>query len=75
MPNGELIKKIRMTYCEEQKEFCRRFPVSLSAISAWENNRRTPRIPQIRMLVELAKKVGLKIKFEDFFNENTSSAK
>ena len=70
MKNGELIKKIRMTYCEEQKEFCKRFPVSPSAMSGWENNNKNPRFPHLRTLVELARKVGLKIKFEDFFNED-----
>ena len=75
MTKGELIKRIRLEYGEEQKDFCKRFSVSHSTISWWESDRRNPRFPHLKMLVELAKKVGLKIKFEDFINENSKNTK
>jgi DNA-binding transcriptional regulator YiaG len=69
MSTAEVIKKIRMTLCLEQKEFGELLGISYSSVSHYETSIRQPRLPVIRKLLELCKKHKIKVSIEDFLSE------
>lgn len=68
MSTAEAVKTIRLSFCMEQKEFAALIGVSISTVSHYETSTRTPRLPIVKKLLELAKQQKIKISVEDFFN-------
>jgi DNA-binding transcriptional regulator YiaG len=66
MRASENIKKLRLSLGLEQSEFAQEVGVSTGTVCNWEKERRTPRLPKIRKMVELAKRNKLKFVLEDF---------
>lgn len=61
-----MIRKIRLSFCLEQKEFAELIGMSKQAIWQYEKGLRKPRLPAIRKLLALAKKKDIKTCTEDF---------
>lgn len=68
MTVNENIKKLRLTIGLQQGEFGKIFDVTTSTVCNWESGRRSPRLPKIRQMVELAKKHKIKASIEDFLS-------
>jgi DNA-binding transcriptional regulator YiaG len=68
MTVAEAIKNLRMALCLQQKEFAALIDVTESSVCNWESGRRSPRLPKIRKMMELAKKNKIKFNSEDFLN-------
>jgi DNA-binding transcriptional regulator YiaG len=66
MKVNENIKKLRLTLGLQQGEFGKIFSVTTSTVCNWESGRRSPRLPNIRKMVEFAKKHKIKLLIEDF---------
>jgi DNA-binding transcriptional regulator YiaG len=60
------IKKLRLALGLEQSEFGKEFDVTPGTVCNWETGRRTPRLPKIRQMIELAKRHKMKFNIEDF---------
>lgn len=67
MATSDLVKKIRLSLCLEQKEFAALLGISNASVSHYETKSRRPKLSTIRKLLELAKKQKIKISVEDFF--------
>ena len=63
---GAAIKQLRLMLCLEQHEFAELMGVVTGTVWNWEHGKRSPRLPNIRKMVELAKKNKLKIEITDF---------
>lgn len=68
MTAGEAIKSIRMALLLNQAEFGAKLGVSSAAICSWELEKKKPRLHHIRTILEMAKKLKLKIDAKDFIN-------
>jgi transcriptional regulator with XRE-family HTH domain len=66
MKSSEMIKRIRLSFCLDQKEFGELIAMSRQAIWQYEKGIRKPRLPTIRKLLMLAKKNHIKTCTEDF---------
>jgi len=64
----ENIKKLRLALGYEQAEFAKEFDVTAGTVCNWESGRRLPRLPKIRLMVELAKRHKIKVAVEDFLS-------
>jgi DNA-binding transcriptional regulator YiaG len=68
MTPQQMIKKLRLSLGLEQREFGKEFDVTAATVCNWESGRRSPRLPKIRAMVELAKKHKIKMQIEDFIS-------
>ncbi len=68
MKSAEMVKKIRLAFCLEQKEFGELMGISKQAIWQYERGMRRPRLQSVRKLLELAKKKKIKAEVEDFID-------
>lgn len=75
MSSSQTIKKIRLSLCLDQKEFAEKLELSTSTICGYERGYRTPRLPIIRKLLEIAKKNGMKLSIDDFINDQEKDFK
>lgn len=66
MTKGEKIKSLRMALCLEQHEFGDLIGVSWASVSHYERGTRSPRLPTIRKMVELAKENKINLTVDDF---------
>jgi len=66
MKVNENIKKLRLAIGFQLGEFGKIFSVTTSTVCNWESGRRSPRLPNIRKMVELAKKHRIKLTIDDF---------
>ena len=69
MSSADTIKKIRNAMCMQQEEFGHILGVSRQSVLNYENNKRKPKRPIIRILKELAEKNGVEFSLEDFLGE------
>lgn len=67
MKPAQIVKKIRISYLMEQKEFGLMIGKSTQAIYAYEKGVRKPRMEAIKKLIKLAKKKNIRVNIEDFF--------
>jgi|GEM_PF-2090890 DNA-binding transcriptional regulator YiaG len=68
MSVNEAIKKLRLLIGLEQSEFGQELEVTTGTVCNWEAGRRSPRLPKIRKMVELARKHKIKMNIEDFLS-------
>lgn len=68
MTPSQIIRHLRLTLGLEQHEFAKIFDVSFGTVSNWETGRRTPRLPKIRKMIELAKQNKIKLSVQEFLN-------
>jgi DNA-binding XRE family transcriptional regulator len=64
------IRKLRLTLSLQQNEMAKKIGVSPSAICAWEQDRRLPRLPHVRAMLELAKYNKITLTLEDFVDDS-----
>jgi transcriptional regulator with XRE-family HTH domain len=64
----DTIKNLRLALLLEQKEFGDLIGVDKSSICNYERGIRSPRLPIIRKMLELAKQHKIKITVDDFLN-------
>ncbi len=62
------IKKLRLALGLEQAEFGKEFDVTAGTVCNWETGRRAPRLPKIRLMIELARRHKIKLVIEDFLS-------
>ena len=62
----KLILKLRMWLGYEQAEFGKLLGVTRGTVSNWEHARRVPKLPKIRLLVDIAKKNNIPMELNDF---------
>ena len=61
-----VIKQLRLSLGLEQGEFGNLLGVTPGTISNWENERRYPRLPKLRKMIEIAKEHKIKLSMQDF---------
>lgn len=66
MKSAKAVKRLRSVLGLHQDQFAKLLRMTGSAVSHWECGLRKPRWPQIRAMVQIAKKHSVDIKFEDF---------
>ena len=69
MSSADTIKKIRNAMCMQQAEFGQLLGVTKQSVLNYEQNKRKPKRPIIRILRELADKNGVEFSLEDFLGE------
>lgn len=69
MSSSEAIKLVRKSLCLQQSEFAEQIGVTTSSVCNYERGIRTPRLPIIRKILDLAKKNKIKLTPQDFFEE------
>lgn len=60
------IKNLRLQLGLEQHEFGSLLEVTVGTVCNWEHGRRSPRLPKIRRMVEIAKQHKIKMTIQDF---------
>ncbi len=70
MKRGDAVKRLRVALFFNQTQFAALLGVTFGTICHWEKNTRSPRLPQIKKMLELAKKNKVKITFDDFLPED-----
>lgn len=69
MSSSEAIKLVRRSLCLEQSEFAQQIGVTTGSVCNYEKGLRTPRLPIIRKILDIAKKNKIKVSPEDFFDK------
>ncbi len=69
MSIGTVIKRFRLQLGLEQNEFAKLLDVHWGSVSHWETDVRTPRLPKLRKMTQIAKDNNLKLTMEDFIRE------
>lgn len=66
---SNMIKNVRLNLLLDRDAFAKLIKVSKSSISFYENGLRTPRMPTLKKIKELADKNGFQFDIDDFFNK------
>ena len=64
-----VIKNLRLTLGMEQREFGKLFEVTKGTVCSWEHGRRTPRLPKLKKMIDVAKEHKVKLSMRDFLEE------
>lgn len=70
MKLAQAIKKMRFEKCMEQDAFAKYMQISKSSLCNYETGRTIPRMKTLRKFMDEAKKHNLKIKVDDFLNDD-----
>lgn len=62
-----IFKRIRYALMMEQKEIAKELGITKAAYSLYEKGERMPRVPILRKIIEMARRVDLNYTFEDFY--------
>lgn len=63
------IRQLRRDLLLTPTKFAAALGVSEASIFSWEAGRRAPRLDKVKAMIELAKKNGIKLKPNDFFED------